>query len=208
MDDKNAITKADPFVLALEEELGEIDQERESWLPEWFMKKIAEIKTARAALKAEYDHRKTQLDEDMAGFSADINAQERALFWRHGKQFEVDVRAELAIVKQKKPKAKSVKYWGGRAGTEIKATKIVIDGRENERLAVEWAKNNGCEKAIDERLARKKLLTDHFDKTGVIPDGCHVVPGEDRFFPAMPQPRLNVRSLAKGLPQEQNNATD
>ncbi len=165
----------------------------ETSLPEFFMREHRNIQAQHAALDAEYALRKKSLEEDYQGFQAEIKAKERALFWFKGREFREAVDDALAE-QPKSKKSKSVKFWGGKAGYRKTGTRVEV---VNQKTATKWALEN-CLGALG--VARTTPLKELFDAEGIIPDGCHVWPGEDKFYPALPKPRVFSKSLAKGLP--------
>ena len=165
----------------------------ETSLPEFFMREHRNIQAGYAALEAEYDLRKKSLKEDYEGFKADIKAKERALFWFKGREFRETVDDAL---ENQKGKSKSVKYWGGKAGYRKTGTSIEV---VNQATATKWALEN-CPSALG--VTRTTPIKELFESDGIIPDGCHVWPAEDKFYPALPKPRVFSASLAKGLPGE------
>ncbi len=170
----------------------------ETSLPEFFMREHRNIQAQHAALDAEYALRKKSLEEDYKGFQAEIKAKERALFWFKGREFKETVDLDL---ENQKGKTKSVKYWGGKAGYRKTGTRIeVVD----QTKATQWAIDNIPKDELGEvlKVARTSHLKELFEDEGLIPDGCHVWPAEDKFYPALPKPRVFSSSLAKGLPGE------
>ncbi len=166
----------------------------ETSLPEFFMREHRNVQARYAALDAEYALRKKSLEEDYKGFQAEIKATERALFWFKGREFKELVDLDL---ENQKGKTRSVKYWGGKAGYRKTGTRIEV---VNQAKATQWALDNNCVRALG--VIRTTPIKELFESEGIIPDGCHVWPAEDKFYPALPKPRVFSSSLAKGLPGE------
>ena len=170
----------------------------ETSLPEFFMREHRNVQARYAALDAEYDLRKKSLKEDYEGFQAEIKATERALFWFKGREFKELVDDDL---ENQKGKTKSVKYWGGKAGYRKTGTRIeVVDQKKATRWVIDYFTKDKLSTVLG--IARTTPLKELFDEEGIIPDGCHVWPAEDKFYPALPKPRVFSSSLAKGLPGE------
>ena len=142
--------------------------------------------------------RKKSLEEDYKGFQAEIKATERALFWFKGREFRELVDLDL---ENQKGKTRSVKYWGGKAGYRKTGTRIEV---VNQKKAVRWVIDNFEEGQFVDifKVSRTTLIKELFENEGIIPDGCHVWPAEDKFYPALPSLRVFSSSLAKGLPGE------
>ena len=180
-DDQTTLAEQDPILLMLQEEFARIDQKPDQWLQNWYLGKFKDADAAEARVKEQYKVMLAQIDQ-----------VRKHLAWKYGDQFREAVEADLDAQGGKK---RSVDYLQGRAGFRKGKTSIeVLD----EKAAIEWCEKN-CPEALSPKLARKTPLAAMFEADGIVPDGCQVHPAEDRFYPAVPQPRLPGKALAAGL---------
>ena len=179
--EQTAIVEQDPILLALQQEFDLIDQKPDQWLQNWYLGKMADIEAARNRIK-----------EQAKIMQAQLSQAEQHLAYMWGDQFQAAVEADLEAQGGKK---RSVDYLQGRSGYRKGKTSVeVID----EKAAIAWCEKN-CPEALSPKLARKTPLADMFETDGVVADGCHVHPAEDRFYPAPPRPRLPAAALTAGL---------
>ena len=186
-DNETAIVENDEMIAMLEAdlELARRVTNSDDWLPEWFMGRTARLKDAREAIKKRYREMMDHLD-----------AEERALHYKWGKQFKQEIDDKLALQGGKK---KSVNFLTGRAGYRASKGTIII---EDNQAAKVWAVNNldpdelkACISSMNKTpLAEKVELAEKVDPdTGEIyheaknvPDGCRYIPAGDKFYPYPP----------------------
>ena len=132
------------------EEIEKPDNEEESeadWLPDYYMKKLVQIKARREVIKAQTERLLSALD-----------SEERALDWRY--------KARLEAIAEEQSKAlgkRHVDYIYGRAQFR-KGTKTTV---EDEQAAIKWSAVN-CPRAIKVET-KTKLLRGELPKNKEIP---------------------------------------
>jgi len=155
-----------------------------SWLPEWYLRKLAEVEAAEAAIK---EHTQALLRQ--------CGARRKALEWKWGREVNVQVDKDLRA--QGGPK-RSVRYATGVAGYRAVGGKDRVVVVDEERAMAAAAKS--CKDAIKvERTLLTSILLEHLKKTGEALPGTKLesTPREDRFYagktvlelPADPQPQ-------------------
>lgn len=161
-----------------------------AWLPNWFLDKLEQFTAARARLKANYQLLCNGVDQ-----------MERALWWRHGQEFMVQVNHDI---QEQAGKKKSKRYLHGTAGNRTTGGKesLVFDDMAK---AANWAMLY-CPVAIVTTVTKTPLL-EHTKETGEAVPGTHIETTEkaETFFPKSPltalpgeeeQPKLEGESHA------------
>ena len=159
------------LVLVADAELAESrgDPDDMSWLPQWYLRQLAEVEAARDIIK-----------ENSAALLRACDAREKALAWKWGHLVNVQVDKDLRGQGGKK---KSVRYLTGVAGyRKVSGREKVIVEDETKALA---AAAQSCPDAI--KVARSLLVSEvlnHLHKTGEILPGTRVErsAAEDRFY--------------------------
>ena len=157
----------------------------EDWLPEWFMARTARLKGAREAIKKRYREMMDHLD-----------AEERALHYKWGKEFKQQIDDKLALQGSKK---KSVNFLTGRAGYRTAKGTILIENNEAAKI---WAVANMTDEEltaaisnmnktpfIDRVKPETKVNMDtgeEYTKANDVPDGCKYIPTHEKFYPSPP----------------------
>ena len=129
----------------------------------WVLSKHAAINAKRDLLKKQFD-----------AMNAEIDANERFLEWRFGKQLEGWARQNLPSGK------KSVKLLTGTlAFRKVSESLEVVD----EAALMSWAQGD-CPEAYKVKMVEtidKKVVKEHWKKTGEIPPGCDIKPESESF---------------------------
>lgn len=163
-----------------------------SWLPNWFLDKLAEFEAARARLKANYELLCNGVDQ-----------MEKGLWWKWGEDFMVQVNHDI---QEQAGKKKSKRYLHGTAGKRtIGGRETVIIDDEQKAIA---AATLFCPEAVKTTLlatalkayaaaAGESLAGTHIEKTEKVEtfypkSPLTALPGEDE------QPKLEGESHASG----------
>ena len=157
----------------------------DDWLPEWLLGRVERLDAARASVK-----------ERCKEILAHIDAEERALHYKWGRQFQQEIDDRI---KKQGGKKKSVKFLTGRAGYRATKGTIIID---NTQEAKRWAVDNlGYEDLVaaisglnkTPLIEQIKIKEETNEETGEIvssakniPAGCIYYPAADKFYPAPP----------------------
>lgn len=112
----------------------------------------------------------------------------KALAFRFGQEFRVQVEADLAEQRKKDKRKKSVTYPTGTAGFRKAPMMVLI---KDKKALMDWAGVNLPEAVPMEPRLHVTPLKEHFKKTGEEPPGCEIVGERESFFPAVP--RLELR---------------
>jgi len=168
-------------IAMLESSFALVDARQDQSFQNWYLSQWNGADATRAKIK-----------EQAAIMLRQVDMIQKQLQYLHGQEFRACVEDDIADQKGKK---RSVDYLSGRAGMRQGKTSIEVF---DEKLAIQWCKDNNCESALDDKLARKTPLAEAFEADGVIPDGCIVHPAEDKFYPALSKPRL-TRDQARSL---------
>ena len=123
------------------------DEEEADWLPDYYMRKLVQVRARREVIKAQTERLLAALD-----------SEEKALDWRYKARFEA-----IAEEQSKATGKKHVDYTYGRAQFR-KSTKTTV---EDEQAAIQWAATH-CPKAVKIET-KTKLLKSELPKKGNIP---------------------------------------
>jgi Bacteriophage Mu Gam like protein len=132
---------------------------------EWLVRKIVEADAyiGRVKHQADREIRRTQRERDF-------------LLMRYGPQLERWTESEL---QKHKGRRKSVLLLSGTVGFRQLSSKLVID---NAGLVLKWAKRNCASAVVIVEKLSKRILDDHFSRTGELPTGAHCEPSRQKFF--------------------------
>ena len=123
------------------------DQSEAEWIPDYYMKKLIQVRARREVVKAQTNR-----------LLASLDAEEKALDWRYKARLEAIVEAQA-----KESKKKHVDYTYGRAQFRT-STKTTVN---DEQAAIQWAATN-CPKAVKIET-KTKLLKSELPKKEDIP---------------------------------------
>lgn len=164
-------------------------------IPEWYMKKVAEIEAEDAGAKAKYQLLRDTIDKALESELSGINQKRQGLQWKWGAIFQDEVNKLLAG-----GKARSINTSWGRAGYRTIAARpqVVIEDEQTALAAADIA----CPDAITKKLKTSEILN-HYKATGEVLPGTNIVETEkaDKFYPhferqieAAVQPKLEGES--------------
>ena len=179
-----------------------------AWIVEWYLKKLGQIESTRAAISARYNE-----------ILHNLESEAKQLEYRYGYEFKQESEKLLA----KETKKRSVKLLTGTVGYRSTADKLEI---EDQGKALLWARRNLIESqgvtgligALDKEKAIAALvesrgaaftlflatklnlgpLTEHFKTTGEVPGGCVLVDGGDKFYAKPVQSKLETGGKDNG----------
>ena len=150
-----------------------------SWVPEFYMRKHAEMQDLESRIKSQYKRMMSAIKARRAGLS-----------WKYGNVFESIVKR---MIMNQGGKKKSVDLFNGKAGYRSKkATIRIVD----EAAFMSWFDAQPAdiqaelEPCFDRKVARKTPITDYCNVTGDMPDGIDYVPAHEGFYPDISVPQL------------------
>ena len=194
---KNSITKPNPITGNFVESESEADailaqvehlrnevkplceRDEDSWLPEWFMKKVTQNEAMIDQVKKQSRRIVRQLQSELS-----------ALQYRFGDTFK-DMITDRILAKH--GEKKSVDLMSGRAGYRKKPATIYVT---DEKALVEWFNaqsvetRNQIQDCFDLRFARKTPILKYVRETGNLPDGVEFLDERDEFYPQLYVPQL------------------
>ena len=150
-----------------------------SWLPNWYLKTVCQLKSARNLIK---DQAKVLL--------AQVDARERALQWHRGLDMKAQVDADLSAQPGKK---KSVDYFGGRAGYRKKPERVEVTVTD-EAVAIQQLEPL-CPEAVRKSIHLPTLKA-YIQQTGDVPEGVNaeIIEAHDEFYPSIELPKLEAKT--------------
>ena len=163
----------------LEAETKQYSSDPEVWLPEFYLRKEAEITALEKKIR----------EQSKLMLSA-LKSRRNGLAWKFGSLFEDIVRRQLVDQGGKK---KSITFFSGRAGYRSKKATVQVT---DEEALIQWfrlqpeAIRLELEKCFDIKFARKTPLTEYVLGSGDIPDGVEFVDAHESFYPDIKHPEL------------------
>ena len=150
-----------------------------SWVPEFYMRKHAEMEDLESRIKSQYKRMMSAIKARRAGLS-----------WKFGGVFQSIVQR---MIMNQGGQKKSVNLFNGRAGYRKKKASVkVVD----EAAFMSWFDAQPAdiqaelEPCFDRKVARKTPITEYIASCGDIPDGIEHIESHESFYPDISFPEL------------------